>query len=224
MTNPEDQIAAASRITAGCFPGNWIRSSSLRVTEGPQLPRWSVDRGIYHISLHQADSIPAVERQRWIELREELKARVRQEARALSEDERELLRVAYDERIERYLRTGAGSCLLADARSSEALAETLEQANGKLYALHRYVVMPNHLHVIAEIFKAEDLDRVVQGWKRVSSHRINRCLARTGKVWMEDAYTRIIRTAAEYERQMAYVWQNPEAAGLTGGFRRKDFS
>ena len=84
--------------------------------------------------------------------------------------------------------------------------------------------MPNHLHVVVGGFDNErPMTEILRVWKRTSSHRINRICGRNGTVWHDDAYTRIIRDEAEYRRQLSYVWNNPESAGLDKGFRRERY-
>lgn len=210
-------------MTEGHFPGRWIRSASLKVATGESLPRWTVDHAIYHLSLHLADAVPVAERARWREIRQDLSVLAQREKRTLTAAERELLKTAYGERIERYLAQGNGACLLREPEVAEAVADVLEHGNGQDYALHMWCVMPNHLHILAGFERAEEVLRNIDRWKRVSAHRINRLLSRKGPVWMRDAYTRIIRTADEYRRQLSYVWANPEKAGLTEGFFRRRY-
>ncbi len=76
------------------------------------------------------------------------------------------------------------------------------------YRLHAYGIMTNHVHVIAEALGDNRIGDIVQVWKSVSSHRINRCLGRSGSVWQRDHYNHIIRTAKEYAYQMNYVFNN----------------
>ena len=75
-------------------------------------------------------------------------------------------------------------------------------------SIHAYGIMPNHVHIIAEISDAALMARYVQAWKSTSSHRINLHLGRSGALWQKDYYSHIIRTSAEYENQMRYVAGN----------------
>ena len=191
---------------------------------GRHLPCLEVSGGIYHLTFHLADSIPLTELAAWRELRQELRERALRESRELTEDERRLLRACHDERIERFLSCGCGSCILRDSRAADEVERTLLFGNGRDYALHEYTIMPNHLHVIAGGFSdGGSLRRVLAQWKSITAHRINTALGRQGDVWMKDAYSHFIRSSAEYQVQMSYVWMNPESAGLKEGFRRRRF-
>ena len=78
--------------------------------------------------------------------------------------------------------------------------------------IHAYGIMPNHVHIIAEMRDATSLKRYLQAWKSASSHRINKHLGRTGSVWQSDYYNHIIRTYPEYVNQMRYVVGNDMVA------------
>jgi len=84
--------------------------------------------------------------------------------------------------------------------------------------------MPNHAHIIVGGFAdGYTMGNAAAAWKRISGHRINQLSGRTGPVWHRDGYTRIIRDANEYRSQLKYVWNNPESAALTAGFRRERY-
>ena len=211
-----------SILPQSAFPD--LRLASVDVTQGRHLPRWEATGAIYHISLHLADSVPTDQRQAWLEERARLKALAEQEKRPLTADEIASLRAVYDERIERYLSSGYGECLLRSSAVAEVLASVIVYGNGTAYALHAWTIMPNHLHVLVGGFSSErPMSEILEIWKRTSAHRINAVCDRKGRVWHQDAYTRIIRDEAEYRRQLSYVWHNPEAAGLQSGFLRKRY-
>lgn len=194
----------------------------MKATVG-RVPEWTLDRAIYHVSLHLADSVPASEREAWIALRTELAAKSKGESRPLTADESDMLKTLYGERIEKYLAAGYGDCLLRNPKAATALLEVLEHDNGRDYALHCLAIMPNHLHVIVQFAESDKLRPAVEQWKRISSHKINHACGHNGQVWTNGSYTRIIRTHDEYMRQVSYVVANPEVAGLRDGFLVKEY-
>ena len=219
MPNPP---ATSKVLPRSSFPD--LRLAHVEVSQGRHMPHWEAAGAIYHISLHLADSVPVEQRQIWLEERARLRAVAEQEKRPLTADEVAALRAVYDERVERYLSSGCGECLLRLPIAADALASVLEYGNGSAYALHAWTIMPNHLHVVVGGFDNErPMTEILQVWKRTSSHRINQICGRNGTVWHDDAYTRIIRDEAEYRRQLSYVWNNPESAGLDKGFRRERY-
>ena len=207
---------------AASFPD--LSLAHLEVSHGHHLPRWEANGAIYHIALHLVDSVPAAQLEIWRAERERLSALARETKHPMTADEVEALKAVYNEHVEKYLSAGHGECLLRSEGVAEALAEVLTHSNGKLYALHEWCIMPNHVHVVVGGFMAKcPMREILHVWERASAHRINRALDREGPVWHRDAYTRIIRDREEYGLQMSYVWNNPEAAGLTTGFRRKRY-
>ena len=217
---------SARILPRSSFPD--LKLATVTVSHGAYLPMWEANGAIYHISLHLADSVPQDQLLAWKEERARIDARLKDTMNPPLATEREFLidemRAVYNERVEKFLNAGCGSCLLADARVAEAVRETLVYANGKRFALHAYAIMPNHLHVIVGGFGAAgQVRKQIEDWKSISAHRINKLLNREGSVWRRDEYTHIIRSREEYADQLSYVWHNPDAAGLTTGFLREKF-
>ena len=237
---------SATILPTASFPD--LSLSRPKVSQGRHLPRWEANGAIYHIALHLADSVPQTQLDIWRAERERLRELARTARRPLTDDEVAAVKVVYDEHVEKYLNAGYGECLLRSNEVSTAVAKVLAHDNGKVYALHEWCIMPNHLHIIVGGFQAtsycscpheqgekEDcpfsapegrsstMRDVVATWKRVSGHLINKVLGHTGPVWHRDAYTRIIRDRVEYGHQMSYVWNNPEVAGLSSGFLRERY-
>ena len=194
--------------------------------QGERLPRWEAQGAVYDLSFHLADSVPSEQLAIWREKREQLQIVLSdpsgsETAKAACRSE---MSEVYNEHVERYLAAGHGECLLRDRVAAEAVAQVLEHDNGRLYALHAYTIMPNHLHIIVGGFNDTTLMKAtIDQWKRISAHAVNRVLGRSGDVWRRDAFTRIIRDRDEYVAKLKYAWNNPEAAGLSDGFLRKRF-
>lgn len=102
--------------------------------------------------------------------------------------------------------------LPAEARDiTEAAIRHLE---GEQYKLVAYVVMDDHVHVIAEPLAGFALEKIVQAWKSVSAHRINKALGWTGPVWMPEYFDRIIRDEEELIEKCVYTLNNPKKRWL----------
>ena len=215
--------ASISPHTEGCFPGRWIASPSFSKGSSEIAPVWSMDNAIYHVSIHLADSVPALERAAWLELRLQYAEKAKSGRRSLTDEEVEVLKSVYNERIEKYLTAGYGECILRQSPVADTVVETLEHDHGSRYALHCWTVMPNHVHVIVQFASGADVKSVIEQWKRVSGHRINRTCGRNGPVWTDGFYSRIIRDHDEYLRQVSYVMANPDVAHLLDGFRQKRY-
>ena len=188
--------------------------AGIRITSGENLPHWTRDHSIYHIAFRLADSVPQSKREEWIREREAIADSAKRESRELTADEDERIRFLYSERIEKFLDSGHGECLLRQPDIADLVAAAIRHFDGQRYSLHAWCVMPNHVHVIVEPWPDHDLAKIIHSWKSFSAHEINKRLGRTGDVWQHDAYNHIIRSENEYRFQLAYVWENPDKAKL----------
>lgn len=94
--------------------------------------------------------------------------------------------------------------------------------NGRKIHMHAFVVMPTHVHLLftpLENDKGEpySLAQIMRGIKGASSHSVNKCLRRKGRLWEPESFDRITRSDADFEYRMIYIVQNPIAAGLAKG-------
>ena len=82
------------------------------------------------------------------------------------------------------------------------------------YALHEFVIMPDHLHVL--ITPAEDLslERTLQLIKGGFSYRVGKLERKRGLVWQESFTNHHVRDEDDYEGHALYIRTNPVRAGL----------
>ncbi|KAF0182909.1 MAG: hypothetical protein FD124_184 [Alphaproteobacteria bacterium] len=109
---------------------------------------------------------------------------------------------------------GAGSCVLRDPACARFVEDVLLHADGERYHLIAWCVMPNHVHVVFEQMAGHLLGDVVQEWKSVSAHRINRSLRRHGALWRREYFDRYMRDDGHLSATVKYVEMNPVKAGL----------
>ena len=86
--------------------------------------------------------------------------------------------------------------------------------DGKRYRLFAWVVMPNHVHVLVELFEDHTLDQILHSWKSYTATEANNILGRRGQFWYREYYDRYIRNEAHFARAVEYIHNNPVAAGL----------
>ena len=77
------------------------------------------------------------------------------------------------------------------------------------YELLAYVVMNDHAHVLLRPFDPFELKNIVHSWKSYSAWRMQRETARTGTVWQDEYFDRIIRDHKELEEKANYIADNP---------------
>ena len=116
---------------------------------------------------------------------------------------------------ERELDAGHGARLLAKPTNASIIETTLLHDDGLRYALVAWCIMPTHVHVIVEQFDGERLADIVQAWKSVTAHLINRVEGRKGALWRREYFDRFMRTDEQFATTLAYVERNPVAAGLS---------
>ena len=80
-----------------------------------------------------------------------------------------------------------------------------------------WVILPNHVHLLAEAVSEEDADwaRHLKMIKGRSARRANLVLARTGQpFWQEESFDRWVRDRDEFAKVQRYIERNPVTAGL----------
>jgi putative transposase len=141
------------------------------------------------------DAMPASRRHEWaalLDIKDELKRRTK---------------------IEDYLDPGLGNCELRDPKAASLVEENWLHFDGQDYRALAWVVMPNHVHLLVEIWQ-KPMSELLLGWKGYTARRINRVLGRRGKLWQDDYWDRYIRDEAHYRKVAHYIEWNPVKAGL----------
>jgi REP-associated tyrosine transposase len=105
---------------------------------------------------------------------------------------------------------------LADSAIAEEACRTIERGEEAplfQYALHEYVVMPNHVHLL--ISPKTDVSRITQGIKGSTARFANLRLGRTGQsFWQQETFDRFCRSEEEFQRIRGYIARNPVRAKL----------
>ncbi len=184
------------------------------------LPHFQPPGATLFVTFRLADSLPvAVVRQ----LAHEAEV-CRQAIQALTDDkEREA--ALYAEHRRQFGRFEAlldhpqwGQAWLRDPRVADCLATILHEADGRLYTLDAYCIMPNHVHLVMTPLPCADgyqpLPRILHHIKGASASEANLLLERKGTFWQSESYDHVVRTPEELRRIVAYVLLNPVKAGL----------
>lgn len=116
--------------------------------------------------------------------------------------------------VEAFLDTGRGVCHLRDPRGDELVEGALLFFDGVRYALHTWVVMPNHVHAVLTPQDGWSLSDILGSWKSYTAKQANKILAGTGQFWQEDYFDRYARNEHHFLRVVEYVETNPVKAGL----------
>ena len=108
-----------------------------------------------------------------------------------------------------------GSCYLRQPSVADLIVEAIHYNAATLghYVLHAFVVMPNHVHLLAS--PAVPLPTLAKSLKGITAKLANAMLGLTGApFWQQESYDRLVRNRQEFESIRAYIEQNPVRAGL----------
>ena len=170
----------------------WHSRGYLPHFDGREVPQF--------VSLHLFDSVPASVLARW--------------KRELDVTNSKGARILLQRRIEKYLDQGYGQAFMKQHRVASMVQNVLLGSDGKCYHLSAWMVMPNHLHLLATRFENFTLAAIMQSVKSITSHNANRILKREGQFWMLDYFDRYIRNAEHFANAIRYIEDNPATARL----------
>jgi len=108
-----------------------------------------------------------------------------------------------------------GAFYLRQPAIADMIVEAIQYNASNLghYRLHAFVVMPNHVHMLAT--PAVALPKLTKSLKGITAKRANAMLALTGSpFWQEESYDHWVRHERQFEKIRNYVEGNPVRAGL----------
>ncbi len=187
------------------------------------LPHWEQENAYYFLTFRTADSLPAGVHAEWLADRHRWLCShgidpMSDKCGALVEQLPDAQRQEFTDRFARFwqrqLDACHGECHLRDPRLRRMVAESVLFFDRKRYSLVAFVIMPNHVHVLAGVNGRGTLQDNCRSWKHFSARRINRELGRTGRVWQSESYDHLVRTPESLGRFRDYIVANPQKAGL----------
>ena len=115
--------------------------------------------------------------------------------------------------------------MLREPALSQIVAESLRFFDGDRYVMRSFVVMPNHVHLLAQFPTDGGMKAQCESWKRFTATRINRALHRHGYFWQGESFDHLVRSEEHYFHLLHYIAENPRKARLSAGeyaFYRKE--
>lgn len=110
-----------------------------------------------------------------------------------------------------------GACVLRRREIARIVADSLCCFHAERYVLTDYVVMPNHVHLLAAFGDEDAMLRQCESWKHYTARGINRALGRKGRFWQQEAFDHLVRSAEDFEHCRRYIADNPVRARLRPG-------
>jgi putative transposase len=187
-----------------------------------RLPHWSQAGTLAFITWRTWDSMPATvlnewlaERDAWL-LRHDIDPQSNWRNALLNLDVTSVLefRQLISDRWNDNLDACHGACELRRPELSDVVASSLMRFDGERYDLTDFIVMPNHVHVLAAFSDEESMLAQCESWKHFTAARINQALGRRGRFWQQDGFDHLVRSLEHFEYYRAYIAENPRRAHL----------
>ena len=169
------------------------------------LPHFDAPGVTQMITFMLADSFPVNRRAEWEQLLKETDVSLKRR------------------KLEEWLDRGYGECWLGRAGIAQSVEQILLEADGDDYRMQAWVLMPNHVHVVVDIWDVP-LASLINQWKGRSAREANRLLGRRGQFWQQDYFDTLIRDAGHLTRAVRYTDQNPVKAFLAKSAREWQWS
>ena len=118
---------------------------------------------------------------------------------------------------EDFLAHGHGQCLLKRPELAQIVADALLYFDGQRYRMGDFVVMPNHVHLLAAFPAADAATKQCGSWLHYTARQINRAIGTKGKFWQQEPFDHLVRSPEQYDYLRQYIAGNPRAAGLKPG-------
>jgi REP element-mobilizing transposase RayT len=191
-----------------------------------RLPHWSQAGTIAFLRWRTWDSIPEQILLEWIAERDELLQSVGIDPRTshwqatlkrLEPHVQRQIRATISDRWNDRLDACHGDCVLRRPNLAKIVSDSLLHFDGDRYELTDFVVMPNHVHLLAAYPTENAMLEQAESWKRFTAVRINRLLKRTGRFWQADGFDHLVRTEEQFSYLRRYIAENPRRAGLRSG-------
>ncbi len=190
-------------------------------------PHWSQAAAVVFITIRTRDSIPKEVIQRWHHERcEWLKRRGYLSAGEsnwkyavdrLPPDEANQFNRVFVKIREAFVDECYGACVLRDPNCAKIVADSLLKFDGQRYSLGDFIVMPNHVHLLAAFPSEQAMQRQCTSWTHYTAHEVNLLLMQSSRFWQPDPFDHLVRSPEQYDYLRRYIRDNPTKAGLRKG-------
>ena len=189
-------------------------------------PHWTQAGAIVFITFRTRDSIPREVLDRWELEKEDWLVRNglavdglhwSRAVEMLSDADQIKFHRHFDRCREEFLDTCHGECVLRRPDLAKIIAESLLHFDGERYRMGDFIVMPNHVHLLAAFNNADRLVEQCDSWLHYTAVQINKRLGRKGKFWQPEPFDHLVRSPEQYEYLRGYIRDNSKKANLNPG-------
>ena len=185
------------------------------------LPHWRQKDCTYFVTFRLADSIPTnvlhgwkLEQLAWLRAHGTASNDLITALLTLSSKLQFAFHKEFNRKLNTYLDTGIGACILKQADIATIVKGALHHFDDTRYDLGDFIIMPNHVHLLMRPYLEHPLEVILKSIKQFSSRAINQQLKREGTIWQRDSYDHIVRNETELRAYQSYIANNPAKANL----------
>ena len=187
------------------------------------LPHWFQPNVTVFLTFRTADSLPRSVLLLWDrELREWLRQvgvavdpdQAIPDIQLLPEHRQDEFRQYRARRWNWHLDSCYGECTLRRRDFAEVVSNSIRHFDGERYDLDSFVVMPNHVHLLAQFRPPTTCRGQSTSWMRFTAREINSRLERRGEFWQGEPFDHLVRSADQFETLRRYIAENGPRARL----------
>jgi type I restriction enzyme R subunit len=191
-----------------------------------RLPHWSQAGTVSFITWRTWDSMPEQVLQLWLARRDQWLAahgidatqdNWRSKLQLLDAAISREFQLQMSDRWNEHLDAGHGACVLKRPELAKIVVNSLLHFDGDRHELLDFVVMPNHIHLLAAFPEETAMLRQCESWKHFSAAKMNRALGRQGRFWQQEDFDHLVRSPEQFDYLRHYIADNPTRARLKPG-------
>ncbi len=107
-----------------------------------------------------------------------------------------------------------GACVLKRPELAQIVSDSLLYFDGDRYRMGDFIVMPNHVHMLAAFPTADVMEKQFDSWMHYTARLINRELGTRGRFWQQEPFDHLVRSPEQYDYLRRYIRENPTKANL----------
>ena len=193
-----------------CANALFYNKQSETDTHRRNLPHWQQGHVWCFVTWRLADSLPKAKLDQWNTERSDW---LKQHPEPWDEEAETAYHEKFSRQIDEWLDQGNGSCVLRDSANATIVAEAVRHFDGERYEIASFVVMPNHVHVLFRPLGGHVLADIVKSWKGFTGREINKRMGKTGVLWQDEYWDRLIRNERHFFKVAKYIRDNPKGTG-----------
>jgi putative transposase len=203
--------------------GEFFDPKSDLVIESRLRPHWSQSGAVVFITFRTIDSIPREVLDRWEREKNQwvrLRGHVEHWSKVLPKLDqtlRDQFHQTFSRHREVYLDECHGKCVLRSPMLSKIVEDSLLYFDGHRYCMGDFVIMPNHVHLLAAFPNQEGMRAQCESWTHFTAVQIHRKLGEKGTFWQSEPFDHLVRSLDQYEYLRRYIAENPLKAKLKSG-------